>query len=131
MKIADQVLWAVLAGMSGAVGGIWTRRSLSGAVPGALLAWTWSYAIAYPRMTWRLPDFWASVLAPLALLVIGFMSSRFAGRGRGKLIDLPLDGRLGYALFSGFFVRGVFALLLNLPECRRILPWLTTLLQSR
>ena len=122
MNIGNHVLWAVLAGASGAAGGIWMRRSFHGAIPGALLAWTWNYSISYPPLSWSLPaNLWLQLAA---LLILGFVSGRLAGRAHKELIDLPLDLRLGFAFSTGFAVRGVIALLLNVPECKRLLLWL-------
>jgi hypothetical protein len=122
MNIGDHVLWAVLAGTSGAVGGIWMRHSLRGALPGALLAWTWNYSISYPPLTWSLhANFW--VRLPV-LLLLGFVSGRLAGRAHKEPIDLPLDLRIGFALFTGFEVRGIVVVFSNMPEFMRFLHWL-------
>jgi len=112
MRFAHQVFWPVLAGTSGAVGGVWTQRSLRGALPGALLAWTLIYSIGYPPLGWNLPsDLWIRLIA---LAALGLLSGRLSGHGQRKLIDVPLDRRIVFALGTGFAVRGVIAVLLNL-----------------
>lgn len=112
MNIGNHVLWAVLAGASGAAGGIWMRRSFHGAIPGALLAWTWYYSISYPPLSWSLPaNYWARLPA---LVVLGFVTARLVDREHQDKFDLPLDMRIVFALFTGFAVRGIVAVLFNL-----------------
>ena len=108
MTLAAQVFWPVLAGTSGAVGGMWMRRSFSGALPGALLAWAWYYSISYSLLSWHLSaNHWTRLVL---LVILGWVSGRLAGRRQRKMIDLPLDLRLGFALLTGFATRGVLLL---------------------
>jgi hypothetical protein len=112
MRFAHLMFWPVLAGTSGVVGGIWMQRSLRAALPGALLAWTWIYSIGYPPLGWNLAsDLWIRLLA---LAALGLLSGRLSGRRQRKLVDVPLDRRIVFALGTGFAVRGVIAVLLNL-----------------
>jgi hypothetical protein len=114
------VLSGVLAAASGAVGGAWSQRTVVGSLPGALLALTWYFTVGYPRGLWNLPSHHWAVLSFLAL---GFASARLVGPRRRKWIDVPLDGRIGFAFFTGFLLRGFFTLSLNCPEFRRISQW--------
>lgn len=114
------VLSAVLAVASGAVGGVWGRRNVVGSLPGALLALAWYVSVGYPRGLGNVP--WLP-WAVLGFLALGYASARLVGLRRRKWIDVPLDGRIGFAVFSGFLLRGLFTLLLNCPEFRRILQW--------
>ena len=111
------MLSAVLAVASGAVGGVWGERSVAGSLPGALLALTWYFAVGYPEVLWNLP---ANRWSILSFLGLGFASARLVGPRRRKWIDVPLDGRIVFALFTGFLLRGLFTVWLNCPEFRRI-----------
>jgi len=117
----DQMLSAVLAGTSGAVGSVCARRSVAGMVPGALLALTLRYAINYPQQFWNVrTNGWAL----LSFLILGWVSAWLAGPRRAGWIDIPLDQRIGCSLFLGYLFNGAIVLSLNCLECRRIFPWL-------
>jgi hypothetical protein len=101
------VLGAVLAVASGAIGGAWGRRSATGALPGAVLALTGYLAVGSPEKAW-------------SCLVLFWASAQLVGPRRQVRIDLPLDGRIIFALFTGFLLRGTSILLSNLLEFGRL-----------
>lgn len=91
-------------------------------VPCVFLALTWYLAVGYPEVLWNVRG---NKWTVLSFLVLGFASARLAGPRRRSLIDVPLDGRMCFALFTGFLLRGLVTLLLNCPELSRISHWLT------
>ena len=106
---------ATPAAVIGALGGIWRQRTIAGALPGALVAMAWYGSVhcflAFEPIShpWAIPG----ALAP------GAVAALFAGPRRGKWIDIPLDGRIGLALFTGFLIRG-FLLSFDSAGLRRI-----------
>jgi hypothetical protein len=110
MAIPDQMLSAVLAGTSGAMGSICVRRNVSGLVPGALLALTLRYAISYPQQLWNLrTNTWALV----SFLILGVVSAWLAGPRRSGWIDIPLDQRIMCSLLLGCLFNGAIVLSVN------------------
>ncbi len=81
-------------------------------LPGRLLPLVWGVSGAYPR---SLPDIalpeWAVAAAFLALVLA---TARLAGPRLRRPFALRLDARVSTALFTGFVLRGLVALVLEL-----------------
>lgn len=106
-----------LAFTGGAIGGVWRQRAAIGAIPGATLAATWYFAIG------RSPDLWNVTARPwsvLSFVALGFLTARLVGPPRIRWIhSIPLDGRLVFALFTGFLLRGALIVFMNCLEIKR------------
>jgi hypothetical protein len=112
------MLRIVLAVASGAIGGSWFQRTIAGSVPGSVLALIGYSSFVYPLIEWHVAIHWR----PLGFLVLGYLAGRLTGRRRSSF-DFPLDLRIGFALFAGSLVRGLFLLMWGFPEFRRVLQW--------
>jgi hypothetical protein len=112
------MLRIVLAVGSGAIGGSWFQRTIAGSIPGSILALIGYSSFVYPSAEWQVAVHWRS----LGFLMLGYLVGRLTGRRRNSL-DFPLDLRIGFALFAGSLVRGLFLLMWGLPEFRRVLQW--------
>jgi hypothetical protein len=81
-------------------------------LPGRLLLLVWGAFGAYPR---SLPDIavpeWVAAAAFLALVLA---TTRLAGPHRRIRFKLQLDARVSSALFTGFLLRGLATLVLEL-----------------
>jgi hypothetical protein len=115
-----RVLNGILAAAGGAIGGAWRQRTVGGAVAGALLGLTWYFAVGYPAYHWNVA---ALRWAILGFLAVGSASAALVGPRRRKWLDVPLDGRIGLAVSTGFLVQGCLKVSLHCPELRRILQW--------
>jgi hypothetical protein len=104
------MLVIVLAVIAGAGGALLQTRRAAGVVPGAIVTWLWITSILYPPITVK-PAAHIFVRIFLILLAagLGYTGQRVAGANGRKRIDIPLDKRIVYALFSGFVMRGVIS----------------------
>jgi hypothetical protein len=93
----------LLATIAGALGALLHGRRLASLIPGALVTWLWITSITCPQITVNLL---IQSLLIVTAIGLGYTCQRLA-RPRGhKHIDIPLDKRIVFALFSGFLVRG-------------------------
>jgi hypothetical protein len=65
------------------------------------------------------PNHWVVI----GFLALGFATARLAGLRKREWLDLPSDGRIDFALFTGFLVRGSTAPVSAFAEFGRIFQW--------